>query len=299
MSKVDRLGYIGIGARDLGEWSAFATDVLGHETAPDSDAQNLYLRMDDHHHRLVLHPSDTEDVAYVGWQVADGAAMDALAARLDAADVAVIAGKPEEAAVRRVLDFVHFVDPHSGTRMEIAYGPEMIFNPPFAPRRPISGFKTGDQGLGHFVTTVPDVDAAARFYGDVLGFAVTDWLVIPGMGKLGAFMHCNARHHSLAFFAHPGAQRRVHHVMLEQASIDDVGTAYDLCLEREVVTATLGRHLNDRMISFYFKNPSGWHLELGWGARDIDPATWNVEHYNGMQPHMGEWGHDGLLNLMA
>ena len=148
------------------------------------------------------------------------------------------------------------------------------------------------------MTSVADVDAAARFYHEVLGFNVTDWLVIPGMGRLGAFMHCNTRHHSLAFFANPGATRQVHHVMLEHQTIDDVGTAYDLCLEQELVTATLGRHLNDRMISFYFKNPSGWHFELGWGARDVDPATWNVEHYNGMQPHMGEWGHDGILNLM-
>ena len=298
MAKVDRLGYIGIGARDLDSWSGYATGVLGHEVTPDSDAQNLYLRFDDHHHRLAVTPADTEDVTYVGWQVPDAATMDALAAQLEAADVAVIAGKPEEAAARHVLDFVHFVDPHSGTRMEIAYGPEILFNPPFAPGRPISGYKTGDQGLGHYVTSVADVDAAARFYHEVLGFNVTDWLVIPGMGRLGAFMHCNTRHHSLAFFANPGATRQVHHVMLEHRTIDDVGTAYDLCLEQELVTATLGRHLNDRMISFYFKNPSGWHFELGWGARDVDPATWNVEHYNGMQPHMGEWGHDGILNLM-
>ena len=157
MAKVDRLGYIGIGARDLDSWSGYATGVLGHEVTPDSDAQNLYLRFDDHHHRLAVTPADTEDVTYVGWQVPDAATMDALAAQLEAADVAVIAGKPEEAAARHVLDFVHFVDPHSGTRMEIAYGPEILFNPPFAPGRPISGYKTGDQGLGHYVTSVADV----------------------------------------------------------------------------------------------------------------------------------------------
>jgi hypothetical protein len=86
--------------------------------------------------------------------------------------------------------------------------------------------------------------------------------------------------------------------MMEYTSIDDVGTGYDICLERDLVTATLGRHLNDHMLSFYFKNPGDWHFELGWGAREIDPATWQVEHYNGLQPGGGEWGHDGLLNVM-
>ena len=73
------------------------------------------------------------------------------------------------------------------------------------------------------MTFVPDPEAAARFYEEVLGFGVSDWIVIPGMGRLGAFMHCNTRHHSLAFFANPQPAHRVHHVMMENLSIDDVG----------------------------------------------------------------------------
>ena len=86
--------------------------------------------------------------------------------------------------------------------------------------------------------------------------------------------------------------------MMEHLALDDVGTAYDICLGSELVTATLGRHLNDRMVSFYFKNPGGWHFELGWGSREIDPATWRVETYNGLQPGGGEWGHAGLFDVM-
>jgi 2,3-dihydroxybiphenyl 1,2-dioxygenase len=292
MAKVDRLGYVGINARDLGEWKGYATEVLGHEIAHDSDDQHLFLKLDGHHHRLAVHPSDEEDVAYVGWEVGSAENMAALAARLDAA------GGGVRAADRRVIDFVHFVDPHSGIRMELHYGPEVVFMPPYHPQRPIQGFKTGDQGLGHFVTFVGDTEAAARFYSEVLGFSVSDWIVVPGMGRIGAFMHCNTRHHSFAFFGNPQPVHNVHHVMMEQLSIDDVGTGYDICLNRELVTATLGRHLNDHMVSFYFKNPGGWHFEIGWGARSIDPVTWQVEHYNGLQPGGGEWGHDGLLAVM-
>ena len=34
------------------------------------------------------------------------------------------------------------------------------------------------------------------------------------------------------------------------------------------------------------------------GCREIDPATWQVEHYNGLQPGGGEWGHQGLFDVM-
>ena len=86
------------------------------------------------------------------------------------------------------------------------------------------------------------------------------------MGRLGAFMHCNTRHHSFAFFANPEPRKKIHHIMMEYTSIDDVGTAYDLCLERDFVTATLGRHLNDHMLSFYFKNP-GTGISSSGGVR--------------------------------
>jgi len=299
--KVDELAYVGIHAKDLDAWSAYATEVLGLEVCPDSDGDNLYLRMDINHHRFVVHPSGDgpEDIAYVGWQVRNAAEMRAVAAQVEAAGVAVADGSPEEAGARRVLGFVHFVDPHSKLRMEVSFGPQITFSPPFKPGRPIDGFLTGDLGLGHVVTYVPDVDAAERFYSDALGFATSDSPTIPGVGRVAAFMYCNARHHSMAFFWNPQPQRCTNHVMLEHTTIDDVGSAYDLCRNRELVKVELGRHNNDRMVSFYARNPSGWYFELGWGARQIDPDNFAVEHYSmGGSSGMGEWGHAGLTELM-
>jgi len=301
MHKVQELAYVGINANDVDAWSNYAVAVLGHEIAPDSDAQNLYLRMDGNHHRLIVHPQgdEPEEVAYVGWQVRNAEAMDAVSGRLDAAGVAVTHGSPEEAATRRVFGFVHFVDPHSGARMELSYGPEMTFQPSYRPGRPISGFVTENMGLGHYVTYVPDVDAAEKFYADVLGFATSDSPVIPGIGRVAAFMYCNPRHHSLAFFANPQPRRRSHHIMLEHAALDDVGSAYDICRQRGEMKVEMGRHNNDRMVSFYTENPSGWLFELGWGARQIDPDTFAVEHYSLMGGSgMGEWGHQGLAEAM-
>ena len=301
MDKVDELAYVGINAKDVDAWSKYAVDVLGHEVAPDSDSSNLYLRMDDHHHRLIVHPSSdgSEDASYVGWQVRNATVMNALAARLEEAGVPVKEGSPEEAATRRVLGFVYFQDPHSGVQMELAYGPEITFIPAYRPSRNIAGFVTGNMGLGHYVTYVPDIDAAEKFYSEVLGFGTSDTPYIPGLGKVAAFMHCNPRHHSLAFFLNPQPKRRANHIMLEHSDIDDVGTAFDICRSNQSVKVDLGRHNNDRMISFYAENPSGWLFELGWGARQIDPDTFAVEHYTlGGGSGMGEWGHEGLATII-
>jgi len=82
----------------------------------------------------------------------------------------------------------------------------------------------------------------------------------------------------------------MHHVMMELYSFDDVGQAYDIALGQEGrVATTLGRHTSDFITSFYSWNPSGFMIELGWGARSIDPATWKAyERSDG--PSL--WGHD-------
>ena len=76
--------------------------------------------------------------------------------------------------------------------------------------------------------------------------------------------------------------------MLELQSLDDVGIAYDLCQKEGIpLTITLGKHSNDFMVSFYVETPSGFALEYGWGAREIDDATWEVTSYD-----RGDvWGH--------
>src|SRR5689334_4584735 len=100
MGKVNELGYVGISSQDLDAWKEYAVNVLGQEVAYDSDADNLFLKMDDHHHRLSVHPGDLDDVAFVGWGVGSAENLQVVAAQLDAADIEVTQEKPELAADR-------------------------------------------------------------------------------------------------------------------------------------------------------------------------------------------------------
>ena len=102
----------------------------------------------------------------------------------------------------------------------------------------ISGFVTDGMGLGHVVLRVPDMVGASAFYTDVLGFRISDY-----WAERMIFLHCNPRHHSIAFGNFGDGARQLTHFMLEVRNLDDVGTTLDLCQERGVpIAATFGRH---------------------------------------------------------
>jgi 2,3-dihydroxybiphenyl 1,2-dioxygenase len=294
MASITQLGYLGLSVGDVDEWERFATQVLGLQANERDNDGSLFLRMDEYHHRFIVHPHGNDDVAYIGWEVTDEHALHALANQLKAAGVEVKPGTPEEITARRVADLIRFQDP-SGIPSEIFYGPLVHFERPFQPPRPISGFKTGELGLGHFVMAVENADRSLQFYRDVLGMRISDFVQIspaPGVKLKVTFFHCNPRHHSLAFYEMPQAPKRLHHFMLQLQTLDDVGSTYYLCQDQGVpITMNLGRHTNDHMTSFYMRTPSGFAVEYGWGAREVDDATWQVQlHTSG-----SIWGHQGNL----
>ena len=274
------LGYMVIGSDRLADWDAFATGLLGMQ-AVDRGGGMRAFRMDDRSQRLLV--SSHAAPATMGWEVADAAALDALAARLEAAGTAVRRGTRALAAERQVAELITFQDPQ-GTALEAFHGP-MRADSPFVPGRAITGFRTGPLGMGHAVLHVADADALIPFYRDLLGFAVTDWSRHPYPLY---FFHMNGRHHS---FAMVGSGRSgLHHFMVELGALDDVGQGHDLARAEEGRLAYgLGRHTNDHMTSFYANAPSGFFVEYGWGARVIDPATWQAhETFDG--PSL--WGHE-------
>jgi 2,3-dihydroxybiphenyl 1,2-dioxygenase len=245
---VQALGYLGISTQNIGEWSDFATRQLGLQLVDRTESSRAF-RMDDRRQRLVVDEERPNAERFFGWEVADAASLDALAAKLEAAGVAVRREPAAFADQRFVRDLISFRDP-DGNRLEIFHGP-LLADTPFVPGRNISGFRTGPLGMGHVVLMVADFDVALAFYKDLLGFRISDFGREPKI----CFLHINARHHSLALFEHPS--RRMHHLMMELYSLDDVGQGYDIArAERDRVKVSLGRHNNDYMTSFYLKTPS-------------------------------------------
>jgi 2,3-dihydroxybiphenyl 1,2-dioxygenase len=275
------LGYVGIRSQQLEGWSSYARDLLGLQQVDRSQSTRAF-RMDDRRQRLIVNDSNGEGLDFFGWEVADAAALDRLAARLENAGVTVRRGSKALAAQRFVTELIEFNDP-VGNRLEAFYGPQ-IAEDPFIPGRNLSGFVTGALGMGHIVLSVERLDAVLPFYRDLLGFKLSDYFTRPFRIS---FFHINQRHHSLALVE--TGTNGIHHMMMELFSLDDVGQAYDIQLTQpQGIGATLGRHSNDYMTSFYSFTPSRFMVEYGWGGRIVDPAWEGTEVLEG--PSL--WGHE-------
>jgi 3,4-dihydroxy-9,10-secoandrosta-1,3,5(10)-triene-9,17-dione 4,5-dioxygenase len=142
-----------------------------------------------------------------------------------------------------------------------------------------------------------------RFYTEVLGFRLRDSIrMAPELFGRPAgpplwmrFLGCNPRHHSLALAPFP-AQAGIVHLMIEVAALDDVGRAMDRCARRGApVSASLGRHANDLMASFYVRTPGGFDVEYGTGGRLVDDVTWVTRETTAISL----WGHAFALGAGA
>jgi 2,3-dihydroxybiphenyl 1,2-dioxygenase len=277
MVQVTEMGYMGLGVRDLDAWKSFATDIVGLELSDEGERDRCYLRMDYWHHRLTLHGDESDDLLYLGLRVAGGEEFAEMQHQLSSAGIRFRVGSDEEAAERRVLEIIKLADP-DGNPIEIFHGPQVQFTKPFHPGRRMHGrFKTGSGGMGHCIVRAKDTKAAYRFYASLGMRGGVEYKVRMGQQVLApVFMHCNDRDHTVAFGI-GGPERRINHLMIEVDNLDDVGLTHDLVRSRNVpITIALGKHSNDHMYSFYFRNPSGWILEYGWGAR---AATHQSEYY--------------------
>ncbi|MBB4684856.1 iron-dependent extradiol dioxygenase HsaC [Amycolatopsis jiangsuensis] len=288
------LGYLRIEATDLDAWRVYGLKVLGMVEGQGTDPDALYLRMDDFPARLVVFPGARDRLAQAGWEAANAAELDDVRARLDTASVPYKEGTPEELADRRVAELISFTDP-SGNTLEVFHGVALQH------RRVVSPyghrFVTGEQGLGHVVLSTHDDAAALAFYRDVLGFRLRDSMRLPpqlvgrpadGDPAWLRFFGCNPRHHSLAFLPMPTPSGIVH-LMVEVDNTDDVGLCLDRALRRKTpMSATLGRHVNDLMLSFYMKTPGGFDIEFGCEGRQVDDESWIARESTAVSL----WGHD-------
>jgi 3,4-dihydroxy-9,10-secoandrosta-1,3,5(10)-triene-9,17-dione 4,5-dioxygenase len=287
------LGYLTLQTTDLARWRELAVDVLGMVVGDGPDPDALYLRIDERPARVILHQGDTEQLVNVGWEVRDAEALRIVVRRLEDAGAPVKWGSGEEADARRVQEFVTTADP-AGTVLEVFHGSALVHKPLVLP---FGGeFVTGGQGMGHVVLPTKDPQASYDFYTQVLGFRSRGAMRMPAVAVPGGdpdgryyvrFLSTNERHHTLALgpWWQPNG---IIHFMLEVTELDDVGRALDrLHKHKFPLSSTLGRHTNDKMVSFYVGTPTGCDIELGCFGLRVDEATYTAEDITADS----YWGH--------
>jgi 3,4-dihydroxy-9,10-secoandrosta-1,3,5(10)-triene-9,17-dione 4,5-dioxygenase len=283
MTGIRSLGYLRIESADIGAWREFGVRALGMVEGRGPEAGAVYLRMDDFPARLVIVPGERERLLASGWEVPGDSDLAEVGRALEEAGVAVKAGTTAELAERRVAQLLRFDDP-AGNALEVFSGAALEHRPAVSPYG--NRFVTGFLGLGHVVLPVSDDESALRFYTGVLGFRLRDSMrMAPELFGRPAgpplwmrFLGCNPRHHSLALAPFPAPAGIVH-----------------LMIARRVApaSATLGRHANDLMVSFYVRTPGGFDIEYGTDGRLVDDATWVSQETTAISLWGHQWGSAG------
>lgn len=291
---IQELGYLRLSMKDPQGWADFGESIMGFGKTKnaDGDADACYLRLDEAPFRYIIEKGEADCFVAAGYGVADEAAFETLIGKVEAAGVAVARGDAAGAKHRAVAGYASFSDP-SGNLVEVFYG--RAAGSSFTPGCGISAFVTDPMGLGHLVLPAPENQATIDFYMDVVGFGNSDDLMLPppaeGMPEQRIyFMHAdNPRHHTLGLYNFPSPTGVVH-VMAELSSIDEVGACMDRVKQAGLhIFASLGRHSNDEMVSFYFFGPGGIGIEVGYDGKQIE--DWS--QFTPTKSTIGDiWGHE-------
>lgn len=283
----DQLGYLAfvMPQDDLAAMRRLLGDVFGLDVVPRSDG-GFDARLDGRAFRIRLAPGPAYQLAAIGWDVADEAALASVRGKAAADGLACRDLSSAECEARALAAGFTFADADG-------FPVEVVVDAPFAPApalasRFVCGAGSGGRyGFGHLVQSSADPDRAIRFYREVLGLTPTDRIVWPGADLM--FLNCNNRHHSLAIAGEVlGLQAGgIDHFMIEARSREQVDTAYARLADAGFeVSMTIGEHTNDGMYSFYVWGPGPFRIEFGCDGRDAKTCEYQVFD----SPSV--WGHE-------
>ncbi|MDH3015420.1 biphenyl-2,3-diol 1,2-dioxygenase [Gordonia alkanivorans] len=288
MTELRGLGFLRVQSTDVARWRELLIDGLGMAVGSGPEADALYARIDERRSRIAVLPGDSDKALAVGWEVRDEFALERVRQAVEAAGVAVTVMSRREAGYIDAEGAIAFDDP-AGTRLEVFYGPVLDHSPvvtPFGGR-----WVTGGLGLGHVVLPSAKFAESYDFYTQVLGFLPRGSIRLDEEGLARVrFLGINERHHSLALCpAPPTEEPGLVHLMTEVDTLDAVGQALDRVNQQKFsISSTLGRHTNDKMISFYVRAPGGWDLEFGTEGMLVDERHYTSEEITAD----AYWGHD-------
>jgi 2,3-dihydroxybiphenyl 1,2-dioxygenase len=295
---IKSLGYVKVQTADIERWRHFAFGVLGFAEGNGPDESALYLRMDERAGRIIVVPADSDRIVTIGWEVRDRAALERVKAALNVAGVPFKQLTQDDVDARRIEEGIAFDDP-AGSALEVFHGAVLDHSPVVTTFG--AKFVTGNQGLGHVVLPALDVDGLFEFYTEVLGFVSRGAFRVPTPPEFGPvrvrFLGTNERHHSLAIcpamtVRDPG----LIHLMVEVDCLDTVGQALDRVNKAGFqLSSTLGRHTNDKMVSFYVRAPGDWDIEFGTDGLRVDENQYTAEEITADS----YWGHAWVSDLPA
>jgi catechol 2,3-dioxygenase-like lactoylglutathione lyase family enzyme len=276
VNRVSEIRYVGYGVEDFDAENSFYGEVWGLDPVAAEDGLAWFKTSGSHeHHAVRLRKSDANH-------------LDVIALAADSrVDVDALHRKVGEAGCRVVHEPRALDAPGGGYGFRF-FSPDGL---PFevssdvapGPKRTIERWEGIPVRISHIVLHSPDHQAAVRFFTDVLGFRVSDWL-----GDFMCFLRCNSAHHRIAILPGPPC---LNHVAYDMTDVDGmmrgVGRIGKLGTE---IRWGPGRHTAGDNTFSYFVTPNGFAVEYTAELEEVDFENHADKVHVPAPQVMDQWG---------
>jgi catechol 2,3-dioxygenase-like lactoylglutathione lyase family enzyme len=274
--RVTHLRYVGLAVPDFAAERSFAGGIWGlPEVAQDADA--AYFAAEGSREPFVfrLRKAAEKRLDILSFAVADDAAVDSRAERLQAAGVRLIS-KPHRLDEPGGGYGFRFFDIDGRTvELSSSVGERTA--------RQLARGESIPATLSHVVFHTPDLKKTVAFYETYLGLRVSDWL-----GNFMCFLRCNSLHHCLAFIPGPVS---FNHAAFEMRDLDEMMRGVGRLVKEGVVLGWgPGRHTAGNNTFAYFKSPGGNVLEYTAEVQRVEDASWQATTYEPSPQITDQWG---------
>ena len=256
MSRITEIRYVGYGVTDLAAEAAFYADVWGLEPVPSDDGLARFKAQGTgEHHVVQLRAAEANRVDVIALAADTRADVDALHQAVAASGVRIIHPPRDLAAPGGGYGFRCFTP--DGIQLEISAEVARL------PHREIAKWDGVPVGISHIVLHSPDHQALVRWFCDVLGFKVSDWL-----GDFMCFLRCNSAHHRIAILPGPPC---LNHVAYDMLGVDDMMRGiHRLKMKGVDIGWGPGRHTAGNNTFSYFVTPGGFVTEYTSELEHVD-----------------------------
>ena len=276
MSRVTEIRYVGYGVADLAAETAFYRDDWKLIEVGEKDGM-VHFAAEGHDEAYVVRlREDAANRVDVMALAADSKAdVDALYDKVVAAGCTVIFTPKTLDTLGGGYGF-RFFSP-DGLPFEISADVER------RTPRALTRWEGIPQKISHIVLHSPDHRTMVKFFVDVLGFRVSDWL-----GDFMCFLRCSSAHHRLAMLPGPPC---LNHVAYDMLTLDDMMAGISR-LKRQGTDILWGpgRHTAGNNTFSYFTTPNGFAVEYSSELEHVDFETHVDQVHKPTATTMDQWG---------
>lgn len=276
MSRVTDIRYVGYAVTDLPAETSFYEEVWGLDRVLSEDGLVWFKTPGhDEHHVVRLRGANENRIDVIALAAGSRSDVDALCENVRASDARIVS-EPHELSTPGGGYGFRFFSP-DGLQMEISADVAR------GTGRDIGRWEGLPVKISHIVLHSPDHQALVRFFCDVLGFKVSDWL-----GDFMCFLRCNSAHHRIALLPGPAC---LNHVAYDMTDVDGMMAGINRLKQNKVdIRWGPGRHTAGDNTFSYFVTPSGFAVEYTSELEEVDFETREPTVYAPAPKIMDQWG---------